>query len=72
MRGIGMEMPDGASAATLLLPDCFKNELSRDNAEANDIPAGSSHQGKFVLPDALAVEEDGVPQTGREGKAITE
>lgn len=66
-------MPDGASEATLPLPDCLRYELSRLNAEASDIPAGSSHQGTFVSPDALAAEEGGVPQTGNEeGKATTE
>jgi len=36
------------------------------------MPAGSSHQGKPVSPDALTVGDGGVPQTGKDGKAAIE
>lgn len=67
--GTGTATPDGVSEATLLLPDCLRYELSRLNAEAIDNPAGINHQGKPEFPDALAVDDGGVPQTGRDGRA---
>jgi hypothetical protein len=70
--GTGTAIPEGVSEATFPLPDCFRKELSKLKAEAIDNPAGINHQGKPEFPDALAVDDGGVPQTGRDGRATIE
>jgi len=58
--------------ATFPLPDRFRKELSKLNAEAIDNPAGINHQGKPKFPDALAVDDGGVPQKGKDDRATIE